>query len=68
MTCRLNVLYKCVKFLLNISDGYQDIERTGNSIATDQRKITKNIKSRVMVIAHDTLSNCGLEVYEVSTK
>ena len=28
----------------------------------------KNIQSKVMVLVHDTLSQCALEVYEASTK
>ena len=36
----LNVLYKCMKFRWNTSNGYQVIERTRNSIANDQREIT----------------------------
>ena len=42
MTHRLNVLYKCMKFL-EISNCYQVIERTQNSIANDQREITPKI-------------------------
>ena len=46
--------------------GYQVIERTRNSIANDQRgNNSKNIQSIVMVLKHDTLSICALEVYEV---
>ena len=40
MTRRLSVLYKCMKFRLNTSNGYQVIERTLNSIANDQRAMT----------------------------
>ena len=40
MTCRLKVLYKCMKFRFNTSYCYQVIERTRNSIANDQREIT----------------------------
>ena len=65
---RLNVLYKCMKFRLNTFNGYQDIKRTRNSIANDQREIPYNIQSRAMVLEHDTLSHCALEMYEVSTK
>ena len=43
MTCRLNVLYKCMKFGSNTSYGYQEIERTQSSIANDQRGITPKI-------------------------
>ena len=37
MTRNLNVLYKCMKFRWNTSNGYQVIEHTRNSIANDQR-------------------------------
>ena len=40
MTRCLNVLYKYMKFRWNISNGYQVIEGTRNSIANDQRDIT----------------------------
>ena len=42
-TLPLNVLHRCMKFPWNSSNGYQDIERTQNSIANDQRKITPKI-------------------------
>ena len=58
-----------MKFCRNTSNGYQVIERTQNSITNDQREITpKNIQSRVMVIVHDTSSECALQMYEVSLK
>ena len=67
MTRRLNVLYKCMKFCRNIFNGYQVIEGTRNSIANDQRKIPKkNIQSRLMVLVHNTSSECALQMYEVS--
>ena len=47
---------------------YQVIERTRNSIANDQWEITPKYTKRGMVLVHDTLSHCVLEVYEVSTK
>ena len=53
MTHRLIVLYNCMKFNFNSFNGCQ---------------VTKNIQSRVMVLVHDTLSHCVLQVYEVSTK
>ena len=69
MTHRLIVFYNCMKFHLNSFNGCQLTEQTRNSIANDQREITpKNIQSRVMVLVHDTLSHCALQVYEVSTK
>ena len=46
---------------------YQVIERTGNSIAKDQRANTLyNIQSRVMALMHDTSSEYALQMYEVS--
>ena len=41
MTCCLSVLYKCMKFGWNTSNGYQVIEQKRNSIANDQREITQ---------------------------
>ena len=43
MTHRLIVLYHCMKFHLNNLCGCQLTERTRNSIANDQREITKKI-------------------------
>ena len=43
MTCRLKVLYKCMKFRFNTSNCYQVIERTRNNIANDQRELTPKI-------------------------
>ena len=43
MTRSLNVLYKCMKFRWNTSNGYQVIERTRNSILNDQKEITPKI-------------------------
>ena len=37
------MLYNCIKFRLNSFNGCQVTERTRNSIANDQRKITPNI-------------------------
>ena len=56
MTCRLNVLYKCMKFRWNTSKGYQIIERTGDILCKwSKGNNFKNIQSRVMVLVHDTL-------------
>ena len=64
MKHHLNVRYKCMKFQRNTSNGYQVIEGTQKSIANDQREITpKILQSRVMILVHDTLSHCALEVY-----
>ena len=43
-------------------------ERTRNSIANDQKgNNCKNIQSRVMVLVHDTLSHCALQVHGFSS-
>ena len=69
MTRRLNVLYKRMKFRWNICNSYQVIERTwfcdylcykGNNL--------KNTHARVMVLVHDTSSQCALQIYEVLLK
>ena len=69
MTRRRNVLYKCMKFHSNICNGYQVIERTrfcdylrykGDNL--------KNTHARVMVLVHDTSSQCALQMYKVSLK
>ena len=57
MTRRLNVLYRRMMFHWNISKGSQVIEWTRNSIANDH---SKNIQSRVLVLEHDTWSECAL--------
>ena len=58
-----------MKFHLNNFNGCQLTERTQKSIANDQREITPKIsKSRVMVLVHDTSSQCALQMYEVSLK
>ena len=41
MIRRLNVLYKCMNISCNTSNGNQVIEWTRNSIANEQRKISK---------------------------
>ena len=55
--------------VLNICNGYQVIERTrfcdylcykGDNL--------KNTHARVMVLVHDTSSQCALQMYEVSLK
>ena len=67
MTYRLIVLYNCMKFHLNSFNGCQLTERTRNSIAIQSKgNNSKNIQSRVIVLVHDTSSNCALQLYEVS--
>ena len=69
MTRRTNVLYKCMKFRLNICNGYQVIEWTrfcdylcykGDNL--------KNTHAGFMVLVYDTSSQCSLQMYEVSLK
>ena len=69
MTRRLNVLYKCMPFRLNICNGYQDKEQTrfcdylcykGGNL--------KSTHARVIVLVHDTLSQCALQMFDVSLK
>ena len=66
MTHHFIVLYNFVKFHSNSFNGCQLTERTRNSLAKGNN--SKSIQSRVMVLVHDTLSDCALQVYEVSTK
>ena len=57
-TRRLNVLYQCMQFHSNTSIGYQDIERTQNSISNIRKENnSKIIQSRDMVLVHDKISN-----------
>ena len=65
MTSRLFVLYKCMKFRCNTSNGYQVIELARNSRVNDQREMT--LKIRVMVFVHGTPSESALYMYEVSS-
>ena len=68
MTHCLIVLNNCMKFHLNNFNGCQLTERTQNSIAIDQKEITLKISKAVMVLVHDTSSQCALQMYEVSLK
>ena len=61
MTHCLIVLYKCMKVQPNSFNSVILIERTRNCIYLC-------IHARVMVLEHDTLSHCAVQVYEVSTK
>ena len=69
MTRCLNVLYKCIKFHQNIFNGYQVIEWTrfcdGQTYGQTDRR---NLQARVMVLVHDTSSQCALQMHEVSSK
>ena len=66
-TCRLIVLYNCMKFHFDSFNGCQLTVRTRNSIANDKREITQNYpkQSKVMVLVHNTLSHCALQVHKV---
>ena len=69
MTRRLNVLYKCMEICLNICNGYQVIERTRFcDYLCYKGDNFKNTHARVMVLVHDTSSQCALQMYEVSLK
>ena len=69
MTCRLNVLCKCMKFHGNICNGYQVIERTRFcDYLCHKGDNLKNTHARVMVLVHDTSSQCAFQMYEVPLK
>ena len=54
--CALQMCEVSLKYLLRLSS-----YRAGtNSIATDQREITPKLSKAVMVLVHDTLSECAL--------
>ena len=65
----LIVRYKCMKFQPNSFNSVQLTERTRNRIYLRYKGDNlKNIYSRVMVLVHDTSSQCALQLYEVSLK
>ena len=69
MTYSLIVHYKCMKFQPNSFNSVQLTERTPNCIYLHYKGDNlKNIYARVMVLAHDTSSQCALRMYEVSLK
>ena len=69
MTHCLIVRYKCIKFQPNSFDSVQLTERTQNCIYLRYKgDKLKNIYASVMVLVHDTLSQCALQMYEVSLK
>ena len=62
MTHRLIVLYTCMKFHINSFKGCQLTERTRNSIANDQREITKKIsKAELWFLC---MTHCLIVLYE----
>ena len=69
MTHCLIVRYKCMKFQPNSFNGCQLTERAPNCIHLCYKGDNlKNIHARVMVLVHDTSSQCALQMYEVSLK
>ena len=69
MTQCLIVLHKCIKFQPNSFNSVQLKERTRNCIYLCYKgNNLKNIHAGVMVLVHDTLSQCALQMYEVSLK
>ena len=69
MTHCLIVRYKCMKFQPNSFNSVQLTERTRNCIYLRYKgDFLKNIYARVMVLVHDTSSQCALQMYEASLK
>ena len=69
MTHCLIVHYKCMKFQPNSFNSVQLTERTQNCIYfRNKGDNLKNIYARVMVLVHDTSSQCAFQMYEVSLK
>ena len=69
MTHCLIMRYKCMKFQPNSFNSVQSTERTRNCIYLCYKGDNlKNIYARVMVLMHDTSSQCALQMYEVSLK
>ena len=69
LTHCLIVRYKSMKFQPNSFNTVQLTERTRNCICLRYKGDNlKNKYARVMVLVHDTLSQCALQMYEVSLK
>ena len=67
MTHRLIVRYKCMKFQPNSFNSIQLTKRTRNCIYLCYKGDNlKSIHARVMVLVHDTSSQCALQMYDVS--
>ena len=63
MTHCLILLYKCMKFQPNSFNSVQLTERTRNCIYLCYKgNNLKNIHARVMVLVHDTSSQCALQM------
>ena len=65
MTRCLNLLYKCMKFRLNIFGDYQVIEltRSCDGQTHANRCKGKDMHARDMVLVHFTSSKCALQMY-----
>ena len=62
-------MYKCMKFQPNSFNSVQLTEWTRNCIYVSYKGDNlKNIYARVMILVHDTSSQCALQMYEVSLK
>ena len=69
MTHCLIVHYKCMKFQPNSFNSVNLTDRKRNRIYLRYKGDNlKNIYARVMVLVHDTSSQCALQMYEVSLK
>ena len=65
----LIVRYKCMKFQPNNFNSVQHTERTRNCIYLHYKGDNlKILYARVMVLVHDTSSECALQMYEISLK
>ena len=63
--CALQMYVVSLKYLKRLSS-YR--AGTKKHCTRSKGNNSKNIHSRVMVLLHDKLSHCALELYEVSTK
>ena len=69
MTYFLIVRYNCMKFQPNSFNSVKLTEQTRNCIYLRYKGDNlKNIHARVMVLVHDTSSQCALQMNEVSLK
>ena len=69
MTHCLIVRFKCMQFQPNSFNSVQLTERTRNYICLRYKGDNlKYIYAKVMVLVHDTSSQCALQMYEVSLK
>ena len=69
MTHCLIVRYKCMQFQPNNFNSVQLTEWTQNCIYLRYKGDNlKNIYARVMVLVHDTSTQCASQMYEVSLK